>query len=140
MRSWDSPPGYCNFFKFGFGIQQKETAMAASMIVNTLEKSVVNPDSIVKKKAVRKYSHVNIDRISYLVTNNSYSNFFETFLLRNQPCILSSLNTEAWNSRKDWANSDGKPSFKFLRKTFGTLSLSLSQNDFTHLYICLFWN
>lgn len=129
---------YCNFLKFGFGIQQKETAMAASLIVNTLQKSVLNPDNIVKRKAVRNYANVKIDRISYLVTNNSYSNFFETFLLRNQPCILSSVNTEAWKSRKDWVNSDGKPNFEFLRKTFGTLSLSLSQIDSTpRIFVCV---
>lgn len=111
--------------------------MAASLIVNTLEKSVLNPDNIVKRRAVRNYTNVNIDRISYLVTNNSYSNFFETFLLRNQPCILSSVNTEAWKSRKDWVNSDGKPNFEFLRKTFGTyfLSLSLSDRLYTSAYL-----
>nr|XP_022326185.1 jmjC domain-containing protein 4-like isoform X1 [Crassostrea virginica] len=93
--------------------------MAASMNVYTLEKSVLNVDCIDKKKALRSFSHVKIDRVSHFIPPDSYSEFFENCLLRNQPCILSSLNTAAWKSRKDWTCPNGKPNFEFLRETFG---------------------
>ena len=104
---------------FGFEIQQKKNIMAASMNVYTLEKSVLNVDCIDKKKALRSFSHVKIDRVSHFIPPDSYSEFFENCLLRNQPCILSSLNTAAWKSRKDWTCPNGKPNFEFLRETFG---------------------
>ncbi|XP_061163826.1 2-oxoglutarate and iron-dependent oxygenase JMJD4-like [Saccostrea echinata] len=93
--------------------------MAASMIINKLSSSVLDSSNTEKKKKVRDYSTIHVERVCGILTNQSYSEFFENYLLRNRPCILSSLNTDTWNSRTDWTLPNGQPNFEFLREKFG---------------------
>lgn len=93
--------------------------MAASMKINKLSRSVLDADDTIKRKRLREDIPVNIEHTCTVLTNESYSEFFERYLMTNRPCILPSLNTDSWNSRKDWTLPNGKPNFDFLRDAFG---------------------
>merc|ERR1719228_2938602 len=53
------------------------------------------------------------DAFPKLSSDLSYPEFFEKFLLQNQPCIFSRELTAEWRSVKDWAR-DGCPNLDFL--------------------------
>ncbi|KAF4520585.1 hypothetical protein B566_EDAN005996, partial [Ephemera danica] len=61
----------------------------------------------------------------------SYEEFFEQFLVGNQPCIFESDFTSHWKSRKEWVLQDsGMPNFEFLSNTFGSAKVPVADcND-----------
>ena len=56
--------------------------------------------NIIKRKADDSGS---IDKLTELV---SYDEFFRTYLLHNQPCLIDSFLTELWRSSQEWKVSD----------------------------------
>ena len=55
-----------------------------------------------------------ISRISEI----TYNEFVGTYLAENLPCLLDERFTRNWKSRQEWI-SDGKPCFRFLKRSFG---------------------
>lgn len=48
----------------------------------------------------------------------TYDDFFNSFLLKNRPCIFRSKITEDWPIKSTWCLENG-PNFEFLRDSFG---------------------
>jgi len=64
-------------------------------------------------------NHLEIEQPQYkcfpqLNHHCSYSDFFDQYLMKNQPCIFSCELTQNWRSVKDWAK-EGSPNLNFLK-------------------------
>ena len=58
-----------------------------------------------------------LKNIDYIEDAISYEEFFENYLLKNRPCLFSSMHTSGWKSRKTWV-LNSKPNISLLENVF----------------------
>lgn len=56
-----------------------------------------------------------VRRVDHKLT---YNEFFHTFLINNEPCIIDTAITESWPCRREWVLKDA-PNFELLGRLFG---------------------
>lgn len=55
------------------------------------------------------------------ITNRiSYWDFYQNYIRKNKPCILSAMFTATWSCRKDWLTNDGEPNMDYFEDNFGS--------------------
>ena len=62
---------------------------------------------------------------------------FCDFLIKNQPCMLSSEFTDSWPARKLWVSPDGQPNYEYLRTKYGNKYSQSLQFNFVLLGKCI---
>lgn len=68
----------------------------------------------------------NVFKVGYLSTDISYREFYLQFALSNTPCIFSPQHTSDWKSRHEWVDSSGRPKLEFLKSSFGSATVPVS--------------
>lgn len=64
--------------------------------------------------------------VAYLSPDISYREFFLQYASSNTPCILSPQHTSDWRSRLEWVDSSGRPKLEFLKSSFGSATVPVS--------------
>lgn len=64
--------------------------------------------------------------VAYLSPDISYREFFLQYASSNTPCILSPQHTSDWGSRLEWVDSSGRPKLEFLKSSFGSATVPVS--------------
>ncbi|CAH2281851.1 Hypothetical predicted protein [Pelobates cultripes] len=59
----------------------------------------------------------------------SYNNFFQNYLVTNNPCLFSAKFTENWGSRKDWVTDSNSPNWHHLLQNFGDAIVPVANCD-----------
>uniref|UniRef100_A0A131XG50 Jumonji domain-containing protein 4 n=1 Tax=Hyalomma excavatum TaxID=257692 RepID=A0A131XG50_9ACAR len=67
-----------------------------------------------------------VSNVSYLSPDISYREFFVQYASSNSPCILSPQHTSDWRSRLEWVDSSGHPKLEFLKSSFGSATVPVS--------------
>ncbi|XP_037506652.1 2-oxoglutarate and iron-dependent oxygenase JMJD4 [Rhipicephalus sanguineus] len=65
-------------------------------------------------------------KVAYLCPDVSYREFFLQYASSNTPCILSPQHTSDWRSRREWVDNSGRPKLEFLKSSFGTATVPVS--------------
>lgn len=73
-----------------------------------------------------KCDEENVFKVSYLSPDISYREFYLQFAFSNTPCILSPQHTSDWKSRHEWVDSSGRPKLEFLKSSFGSATVPVS--------------
>lgn len=73
-----------------------------------------------------KCDEENVFKVSYLSPDISYREFYLQFAFSNTPCILSPQHTSDWKSRREWVDSSGCPKLEFLKSSFGSATVPVS--------------
>lgn len=73
-----------------------------------------------------KCDEENVFKVSYLSPDISYREFYLQFAFSNTPCILSPQHTSDWRSRHEWVDSSGRPKLEFLKSSFGSATVPVS--------------
>ncbi|XP_075736888.1 2-oxoglutarate and iron-dependent oxygenase JMJD4 isoform X2 [Rhipicephalus microplus] len=76
--------------------------------------------------APHKSDEENGFKVAYLSPDISYCEFFLRYASSNTPCILSPQNTSDWRSRGEWVDSSGRPKLGFLKSSFGSATVPVS--------------
>ncbi|XP_035739722.1 2-oxoglutarate and iron-dependent oxygenase JMJD4-like isoform X1 [Vespa mandarinia] len=63
-----------------------------------------------------------VRRVNHKLT---YNEFFHTFLIDNEPCIIDTVITESWPCRQQWVLKDA-PNFELLGRLFGQCLVPIS--------------
>lgn len=66
-----------------------------------------------------------IESISRVNNTLSYDDFFNTFLINNEPCIIGKAITESWPCRQQWVSKDA-PNFELLGTLFGQCTVPIA--------------
>ncbi|KAK8775897.1 hypothetical protein V5799_030755 [Amblyomma americanum] len=72
------------------------------------------------------HSDKNVHKVDYLGPDVSYDEFFLQYVLANKPCVLSPHHTSDWKSRHEWVDSTGRPKLEFLKSSFGSSTVPVS--------------
>ncbi|KAH6936460.1 hypothetical protein HPB50_017586 [Hyalomma asiaticum] len=67
-----------------------------------------------------------VSNVAYLSPDISYREFFLQYASSNTPCILSPQHTSDWRSRLEWVDSSGRPKLEFLKSSFGSATVPVS--------------
>ncbi|XP_071943049.1 2-oxoglutarate and iron-dependent oxygenase JMJD4-like [Antedon mediterranea] len=65
------------------------------------------------------------DNLPVLDDSISYDEFFEKFMIANQPCLFKGTINQ-WRSIKEWVDSNGRPNFQYLSQHFGDTTVPVS--------------
>ncbi|KAL3212057.1 hypothetical protein MRX96_008308 [Rhipicephalus microplus] len=76
--------------------------------------------------APHKSDEENGFKVAYLSPDISYCEFFLQYATSNTPCILSPQHTSDWRSRREWVDSSGRPKLGFLKSSFGSATVPVS--------------